>query len=110
MAPLIPSEKHLDPPADAVLCSPGQEDSTSAEDTGEEEEVYSIYTGTARNLIVLTASVAGFFSPLSANIYLPALDTLADELHVSDTMINLTVTTYMVCRPATAQPIPELTV
>ncbi|KAJ9313892.1 hypothetical protein DTO271D3_5780 [Paecilomyces variotii] len=62
----------------------------------DEGEVYSIYQGKAKILIVLTASIAGFFSPLSANIYLPALNTLADQLHVSNTLINLTVTTYMI--------------
>lgn len=63
---------------------------------GDSGEVYSIYESKAKILIVVTASIAGFFSPLSANIYLPALNTLADQLHVSNTLINLTVTTYMV--------------
>ncbi|RAK95876.1 MFS general substrate transporter [Aspergillus ibericus CBS 121593] len=101
MATLTPDEKRprvSDSPTELI---PGLQDPTSDHDeaaaaAAAEEEVYSIYTGTARNLIVMTASVAGFFSPLSANIYLPALDTLADELHVSDTMINLTITTYMI--------------
>ncbi|PYH95683.1 MFS transporter [Aspergillus ellipticus CBS 707.79] len=61
-----------------------------------EEEVYSIFSNKAKILIVMTASFAGLFSPLSANIYLPALDTLANELHVTDTLINLTITTYMI--------------
>lgn len=31
---------------------------------------------------------AGFFSPLSANIYFPALNILASSLHVSSSDIN----------------------
>ncbi|PLN86842.1 MFS general substrate transporter [Aspergillus taichungensis] len=61
----------------------------------DEEEVYSIYRGRSKIFIVVAASIASLFSPLSANIYLPALNTIADQLHVSNTLINLTVTTYM---------------
>ena len=39
---------------------------------------------------------AGFFSPLSANIYFPALNTLARDFNVSAAGINLTITTYMI--------------
>ena len=38
----------------------------------------------------------GFFSPLSANIYFPALNPLARDLHVSNELINLSLTSYMV--------------
>ena len=41
-------------------------------------------------------AIAGFFLPLSANIYFPALNTLATEFHVSSAIINLTLTSYMV--------------
>lgn len=49
-------------------------------------EIYSINRGKARILVVITAPIAGFFFPLSANIYLPALNALADQLHVSNTL------------------------
>ncbi|GME55627.1 mfs general substrate transporter [Neofusicoccum parvum] len=38
----------------------------------------------------------GFFSPLSANIFYPALNTLSTELHVTDELINLSLTTYSI--------------
>ena len=47
---------------------------------------------------VLTISFIGLLSPLSASIYFPAIGTLANDLHVSVTDINLTVTTYLVSR------------
>lgn len=37
-----------------------------------------------------------------ANIYYPAFNILADELNVSNTLINITVTSYMVSRPLAA--------
>lgn len=37
-----------------------------------------------------------FRSPLTANIYFPAIPTLADAFHKSVELINLTVTMYMV--------------
>lgn len=42
------------------------------------------------------ASLAALFSPLSANIYYPALNTLSEDLHESLSNINLTITTYLV--------------
>ena len=42
------------------------------------------------------AAMGGFFSPLSANIYFPALNALARDLKVSNQLINLTLTSYMI--------------
>jgi MFS family permease len=42
--------------------------------------------------------MAGFFSPLSANIYFPALSYIAQDLHVSLELINLTITAYSICQ------------
>lgn len=60
------------------------------------EPEHSVFSSALRRYIITTASFAGFFSPLSANIYLPALNSLANDLSVSSSMINLTVTSYMV--------------
>lgn len=57
---------------------------------------YSIFTINEKRAIVFAAAAGAFFSPLSAQIYFPALDALSRDLHVSVTEINLTVTTYMV--------------
>ncbi|KAK3934746.1 putative major facilitator superfamily transporter protein [Diplogelasinospora grovesii] len=62
---------------------------------------YSVYTLWEKRLIVLAASISAFFSPLTAQIYLPALPVLASEFHVSDSQINLTVTTYMIFQGVT---------
>lgn len=57
---------------------------------------YSSFTTLQKRYIVFIAAGAGFFSSLSAQIYFPALNTLAEDLSVSTSLINLTVTSYMV--------------
>lgn len=58
---------------------------------------YSVFPKGMKRYIVICSSCAGFFSPLSSQIYFPALNTLASDLHVSIGLINLTLTSYMVC-------------
>ena len=58
--------------------------------------VFSVFTRHHKRLIVFLASFGGFFSPLSANIYFPALNSLARDLNVSNGLINLTLTSYMI--------------
>lgn len=57
---------------------------------------YCIHSVGKRKLIVVAASLAGLFSPLSASIYYPALPVIARDLQVSNTKINLSITTYLV--------------
>lgn len=58
--------------------------------------LYSAFSKNQKRLIVFIASWAGFFSPISGTIYYPALNPLAADLQVSNTLINLTLTSYMV--------------
>ena len=60
------------------------------------EKEYSSFTAWEKKFIVFTATMAAFFSPFSAQIYFPALNTIATDLNVTASKINLTVTTYMV--------------
>jgi hypothetical protein len=64
------------------------------------KEVYTIFTRGEIIFIAIMASISTFFSPLTANIYFPALNTISTDLGVSDTLVNLTVTTYMVTTPS----------
>ncbi|EIW79693.1 MFS general substrate transporter [Coniophora puteana RWD-64-598 SS2] len=61
-----------------------------------EDKPYSIYSYREKWFIVIIASVAGTFSPLTANIYFPAIPTIAVAFNKSEELINLTVTVYMV--------------
>ncbi|KAK4443650.1 major facilitator superfamily domain-containing protein [Podospora aff. communis PSN243] len=58
--------------------------------------IYSIHSTWNKRFIVLLAAISAFFSPVTAQIYLPALNVIAEEFQVSAAQINLTVTTYMI--------------
>ena len=62
----------------------------------DDNEAYSIFTTAQKKAIVLTASLCAFFSPTTGSIYYPALNVISHDLHVSNTAVNLTVTTYLV--------------
>ncbi|KAF8204569.1 major facilitator superfamily domain-containing protein [Pholiota molesta] len=57
---------------------------------------YSRFTKNEKWFIVCFTSFVGVFSPLTANIYLPALPSIAIAFHKSTELINLTLTMYMV--------------
>jgi hypothetical protein len=57
---------------------------------------YSSFGPWQKRMIVFTATMGAFFSPFTAQIYFPALTSIAKDLHVSNSKINLTMTTYMV--------------
>ncbi|MCJ1335507.1 hypothetical protein MMC09_000778 [Bachmanniomyces sp. S44760] len=58
--------------------------------------LYSVFTKRQKQYIVFMTAWAGLFSPISAQIYFPALNSLAADLKVSNTLINLTLTSYMI--------------
>ena len=60
---------------------------------------YSIFKPWQKKLIVFSASLGAVFSPMSTTIYLPALNSIASDLKVSNAEINLTVTTFLVSSP-----------
>ena len=57
---------------------------------------YTVFNKHQKKFIVAMVSLGGFFSPLSANIYFPVLNALARDLKVSNQLINLTLTSYMI--------------
>lgn len=58
--------------------------------------IHSVFSKRKRNFIVFMAAIAGFFSPLSASIYFPALNAISADLKVSNSIVNLSLTTYMI--------------
>ncbi|KAI0474909.1 major facilitator superfamily domain-containing protein [Xylariaceae sp. FL0804] len=61
-------------------------------------EPYSIYSKNEKWLIVCIVAVAGFYSPLPATIYFPAIPMMSKAFSVSSEAINQTVTAYMVAQ------------
>ncbi|KAB5576348.1 major facilitator superfamily domain-containing protein [Coniochaeta sp. 2T2.1] len=80
---------------------PPSEAKESSPDQPRNPPPYSIHTLWEKRFIVLGASLSAFFSPLTAQIYLPALPTLSKEFNVTSSQINLTVTTYMIFQGVT---------
>ncbi|KAI8965403.1 MFS general substrate transporter [Daldinia sp. FL1419] len=62
---------------------------------------FTVYKPWQKRLIVLSAAFSALFASWTAQIYLPALNIAAEDLHVSITRINLTVTSYMILQGVT---------
>jgi multidrug resistance protein len=58
--------------------------------------LHSTFTRRQRIFIITMTALASFFSPLSGQIYFPAIPDLAEHYHTSIGNINLTITTYMI--------------
>lgn len=58
--------------------------------------VYSVLPNGEKTFVIMAGSFAALISPLSSSIYLPALDSLARDMDASVSLINLTITTYLV--------------
>ncbi|KAI0180981.1 MFS general substrate transporter [Hypoxylon sp. FL1284] len=60
------------------------------------EPPYSVYTHREKAWMIALVSFTALISPLSGQIYLPVLPLLAQNYNVSTSLINLTVTTYLI--------------
>jgi hypothetical protein len=69
----------------------------------EPEEAYSAFSKSQRRWIVALAAAGSFFSPITANVYFPAIPTIAEDLQVSVQAVNLTVTLYLIAQGAEAR-------
>ncbi|KAJ4383124.1 hypothetical protein N0V85_008489 [Neurospora sp. IMI 360204] len=59
------------------------------------EPPYHVFTKKEKWLVTAIIAVAGLFSPLSSNIYFPALGAIANAIHTDIALVSLTVTIYM---------------
>ncbi|GKU05391.1 quinidine resistance protein 1 [Fusarium langsethiae] len=57
---------------------------------------YSTFSKNTKRWILALVTAASFVSPMTANIYFPALNPIADDLNISISLINLTLTSYMI--------------
>lgn len=62
------------------------------------DEAYSSFSKPAKRWITLLVAMSGFFSPLSANIYFPAVTYISQDFQVSLELVNLTITAYLICQ------------
>ncbi|KAI1460009.1 MFS general substrate transporter [Annulohypoxylon moriforme] len=90
--------------AQTVVAVVGDTQNKESSDSAPVEEIpprFTIYKPWQKRLIVLSAAFSALFASWTAQIYLPALNIAADDLHVSITRINLTVTSYMILQGVT---------
>lgn len=69
------------------------------------EQPYTIFSSREKKWIIAAVTVIACFSPLASNIYYPALNALATDLHTSLSLMNLTLTSYMVGKPHTRETV-----
>lgn len=62
----------------------------------DQQHFYTIFAPSTKRFVIIMAAWAAFFSPLSGNIYYPALNALAQDFGVSSSRVNLTLTVYMI--------------
>jgi len=59
---------------------------------------YSVFSNFQKWLVVFIVALTTLLPPLTASIFYPVITLLADQLGVSITEINLTITIYLVSR------------
>ncbi|KAH8702307.1 major facilitator superfamily transporter [Talaromyces proteolyticus] len=80
----------------------GVASSDSSEPRGKEaknqnsEAVFSTFKVAEKRLIVLIVALTTLLPPLTGSMYYPVIPMLAEELHVSISDINLTITAYLI--------------
>ncbi|KAJ5949760.1 hypothetical protein N7454_001344 [Penicillium verhagenii] len=76
---------------------PAIEDATEPKINDSPSDVpYSVLPPGEKALVIIAGSFAALISPLSSSIYLPAMTCLARDMDVSVSLINLTITTYLI--------------
>ncbi|EIW66819.1 hypothetical protein TREMEDRAFT_13664, partial [Tremella mesenterica DSM 1558] len=65
------------------------------------ERSYSSFSSEEKWVIVSLGALASLFSPISTNIYVPAIPTLVEEFQVSSEKISLTVTIFLIFQAVT---------
>lgn len=88
-----PSSTGFQPTSEEVIAEDEDLEELTAIRTG---PPYSVFSKRQKQYIVFMVTVAAFISPTSANIYFPALNPLAKDLNVSDALINVTLTSFMI--------------
>lgn len=83
--------------ADIELCIAKIPDTTCQELTqSPEQPPHTMLTEKEKIFTIIMASFAAFISPVSASIYYPALNLLAQDLDVTVNKTNVTISVYMV--------------
>jgi hypothetical protein len=93
-----PGEAKVEAEAEAQPAIHGPDQRSDAPRTNHDDHPFTNFREGEKIAIIITASFLALASPIATSTYLPAINTLAEDLHVSVTLMNLTITTYMVRR------------
>jgi multidrug resistance protein len=77
---------------DAIL------DKESGDAVAVDAEVYTVFSKRTKIWIITMVTASSFVSPMTANIYFPAIKAISTDFQVPVGLINLTLTTYMICQ------------
>ncbi|KAA8564889.1 hypothetical protein EYC84_010659 [Monilinia fructicola] len=89
-------------PSDLIQHQAGEQNAIKKTDSPEQSDIpeqdvpYTSFSSWEKRFLVLIATFACFFSPFTTQIYFPAINTIAKDLRVTNSQVNLTVTTYMI--------------
>ncbi|KAK0668211.1 major facilitator superfamily domain-containing protein [Cercophora samala] len=78
-----------------IALSDADSEERVSEKTDAKQGLYHVFSRREKWLLVWIVSFAGLFSPLSSNIYFPALGDISAHVQTEIAMISLTVTVYM---------------
>ncbi|KAJ5490911.1 hypothetical protein N7539_002478 [Penicillium diatomitis] len=78
------------------MTGPASLSEPSSSSEKKDEGPYHILSTRQKWNLIIFVSMAASFSPLSSNIYFPAMDTISHDLGVSSSLTALTITVYMV--------------
>ncbi|KAK1512467.1 uncharacterized protein CCOS01_14707 [Colletotrichum costaricense] len=93
LASLYPTELKL---RDAFLSNMRLLDAELENEDVNEDELFTVFTKWQKHWISLSASFSAMFSTMSSYIYYPAIVPISRDLRVSVSLINLTVTSYLI--------------
>jgi MFS family permease len=82
--------------SDLISPDMSESDSETLPELPDPQPPYHILSNKQKWNLVIFVSLAASFSPLSSNIYFPAIDAISRDLGVNASLIALTITVYMV--------------
>ena len=91
-----PKEKLAIESKESNDASPQEAEAQNGHEQTTPTPLHSVFTRRQRIFIMVMTTLAAFFSPLSGQIYFPAIPDLAASYHTTTGRINLTITTYMI--------------
>lgn len=80
----------------SVIASPSAEFKHRSITSNQTTPAYSIFSKRQKLFLVFIASWSASFSPISAQIYFPAITDVATDLRISAEMVNISITLYMI--------------